>query len=78
MQVVAANQPVTALDVSTDNGNTWQGTQREDYNYFQKAGGGGFGVDTLTVRISCSNGAKVILRNVGVADSTSYTAPGNC
>ena len=78
MKVVNVNRQVTTLEVSTDGGNTWQGTQRQDYNYFQKADGGGFGTDTVTVRVSCSNGVKVILKNIGVADGTSYTASGNC
>ncbi len=78
MQVVNANNAVTALDVSTNGGQTWQGTQRQDYNYFQKADGSGFGTQTVTVRITCSNGNQVTMQNVGVADSTSYTASSNC
>ncbi len=78
MQVVNANNAVTALDVSTDGGNTWQGTVREDYNYFQKSDNGGFGTLTVTVGVTCSNGNRVTLANIGVADSTSYTASGNC
>ncbi len=65
MQVVNANYPVTALDVSTDGGSTWQPTQRQDYNYFQKSDGSGFGTETVTVRVTCSNGGKVVLTSVG-------------
>ena len=78
MEVINANNQVTALEVSTDGGKSWQGTQRQDYNYFEKSGGGGFGADTMNVRVSCSNGQKVVLQNIGVTDSASYTASGNC
>lgn len=78
MQVVNSNSAVTALDVSVDGGSTWQSTVRQDYNYFQKSDSSGFGTETVAVRVTCSNGKTVTLSNVGVADSTSYTASGNC
>lgn len=78
MQVVNSNNAVTALDVSVDGGKTWQSTVRQDYNYFQKSDSSGFGTDTVTVRVTCSNGKTVTLSNIGVADSSSYTASGNC
>ncbi len=78
MQVVNANYPVTALDVSTDGGTTWQATQRQDDNYFQKSDGSGFGTDTATVRVTCSSGKQVVLQNIGVTPETSFTASGNC
>ena len=76
MQVLNNNQPVMALEVSTNGGVTWQGTSRRDYNYFET--GGGFGTDTLSGRVSCSNGGKVVLSHVRVNGNTQFTASGNC
>ncbi|KAB5576067.1 RlpA-like double-psi beta-barrel-protein domain-containing protein-containing protein [Coniochaeta sp. 2T2.1] len=79
MQVLNANQPIASLDASTDGGKTWQPTTRKDYNYFQKAGGGGgFGTDTVTVRVTCQDGRRVIAPGVGVAGDTEWRTPVNC
>jgi expansin (peptidoglycan-binding protein) len=81
MQVLNCNYPITALDVSTDNTNSWQPTIRRDYNYFERnatAGSGGFGADRVTVRISCSNGKQVIIPDVGQDSETKAVAPVNC
>lgn len=79
MQVLNCNQPVTALDVSTDGGKSWQATTRKDYNYFQKAGGGGgFGTSSVTVRITCQDGKKVVAPGIGVDGDTEFTTPVNC
>ncbi len=55
-----------------------KGQRGRIYNYFQRADNGGFGTDTVAIRVTCSNGKLVTMTNVGVADSTSYTASGNC
>ncbi|TLD15620.1 uncharacterized protein PgNI_01989 [Pyricularia grisea] len=78
MQVFNSNQQVKSLDVSTDGGATWQGTTRRPYNYFEKTSGGGFGADSLTVRVTCVGGGQVMMSNVGVAGGSSFTASGNC
>lgn len=78
MQVTNANHPVTALEISTNGGSSWQSTTRREYNYFEKPGGGGFGTDSVTVRVSCANGAKVTLSNVSVNGGSWSQAPGNC
>ncbi|KAH8909194.1 hypothetical protein BR93DRAFT_967198 [Coniochaeta sp. PMI_546] len=79
MQVLNCNQPVSALDVSTDGGKSWQATTRKDYNYFQKAGGGGgFGTSSVTVRITCQDGKKVVAPGIGVDGDTEYATPVNC
>ncbi|RYP91520.1 hypothetical protein DL770_002366 [Monosporascus sp. CRB-9-2] len=78
MQVVNSNSAVTALDVSTDGGKTWQSTVRQDYNYFQKGDSSGFGTDKVTVRVKCSSGKTVTLSNIGVQSSSEYIASGNC
>lgn len=78
MQVMNANTAVKALDVSTDGGSTWKPTVRQDFNYFQKSDSSGFGTDTVTVRVTCSNGKTVTLSNIGVASSSEHVASGNC
>ncbi|KAK5652160.1 hypothetical protein OQA88_10802 [Cercophora sp. LCS_1] len=78
MQVTNANYAVTGFEISTDGGQTWQGAVRRDYNYFEKSGGGGFGTETVAVRVSCVNGAKVTLWNVNVNGGAWMQAAGNC
>lgn len=78
MQVLNANFPVTALHVSTDGGNRWEETSRQNYNYFEKEGKGGFGKDRVMVRISCSNGRQVILPDVSMAEKAETSTPVNC
>ncbi len=78
MQVINSNTAVAGLDVSVDGGSTWQPTVRQDYNYFQKSDSSGFGTETVTVRVNCSSGKTVTLSNIGVADSSTYTASDNC
>ncbi|KAK0619176.1 RlpA-like double-psi beta-barrel-protein domain-containing protein-containing protein [Immersiella caudata] len=78
LQALNSNHPITGLEVSTNGGSTWQSTTRRDYNYFEKTSGGGFGTQTVTVRVSCANGAKVTVQNVGVNAGTVTQAGGNC
>ncbi|CAN8106434.1 unnamed protein product [Discula destructiva] len=75
MQVVNANGAVTALDVSTDGGSTWQSTTRTDYNFFEQASG--FGTDAVTVRVTGASGKTVTVDNVKVASGAQTTASGN-
>ena len=75
MQVVNANEPVTALDVSTDGGSTWQSTTRTDYNYFENSSG--FGVNTVDVRVTGKSGNTVVVKNVSCESSTEVTASSN-
>jgi hypothetical protein len=63
MQVVNANEPVTQLEVSTDNGDSWADTTRTYYNFFEKDGG--FGTGTVDVRVTGSSGKKVVVKGVG-------------
>jgi len=78
MQVINANHAVSALQVSTNAGQTWQTTTRRDYNYFEKPDGGGFGTDTVTLRVTCENGGTVTLQGVGVNGGSTVRASGNC
>lgn len=75
MQVVNANEPVTALEVSTDGGSTWQPTTRTSYNYFEKESG--FGTDSVHVRVTGESGNTVIVENVGCTSSAEFTAGSN-
>ncbi|KAJ5958574.1 uncharacterized protein N7479_005724 [Penicillium vulpinum] len=75
MQVVNANEPVTSLEVSTDGGNTWQGTTRQYYNFFENSAG--FGTSTVDVRITGASGNTVVVNNVGVGSGSEVTAKSN-
>ncbi|KAE8350946.1 RlpA-like double-psi beta-barrel-protein domain-containing protein-containing protein [Aspergillus coremiiformis] len=75
MQVVNANEAVTKFEVSTDGGNTWQGTTRSDYNFFENTSG--FGTQTVDVRVTGISGKVVTVQNVGVVGGTTFTASGN-
>lgn len=75
MQVLNAARPVTKLEVSTDNGSTWQATQRKEYNFFEQQTG--FGSAPLTVRVTSQDGIVVVVNNVEVASGTSITAGSN-
>ncbi|KAL6233851.1 RlpA-like double-psi beta-barrel-protein domain-containing protein-containing protein [Aspergillus navahoensis] len=75
MQVVNANGAVKSLEVSTDNGSTWKGTTRSDYNFFENSSG--FGTDTVDVRVTGVNGGVVTVKNVSVASGKSVTATEN-
>ncbi|KAL8408396.1 hypothetical protein RB594_007000 [Gaeumannomyces avenae] len=78
LQVLDANYPITALDVSTDNGQSWKPTIRKEYNYFEREGSAGFEKDFVHVRISCSNGRQVIIPSVSAASEAKTEAPVNC
>jgi expansin (peptidoglycan-binding protein) len=71
MQVVNANKAVTSLEVSTDGGNTWQGTTRQVYNFFENSSG----FRTTTVDVS-SGESVTATSNFGgaAAAASSYSA----
>ncbi|KAL4916806.1 RlpA-like double-psi beta-barrel-protein domain-containing protein-containing protein [Aspergillus aurantiobrunneus] len=75
MQVVNANEAVRSLEVSTDNGATWQGTTRSDYNFFENDAG--FGMESVDVRITGVSGGVVVVKEVGVGSGESVTADEN-
>lgn len=75
MQVQNSNIPVKSLEVSTDGGNTWQQTQRQDYNYFQNASG--FGTQTVDVKVTSSSGESIIVKDVSIAAQSTKTAASN-
>jgi len=75
MQVVNANVPVAKLEVSTDGGNTWQATQREQYNFFNKEGG--FGTSVVDVRITSKTGKVITVNGVSVGSGVTHTAGEN-
>ena len=75
MQVVNANQEVAKLEVSTDGGNTWQETQRQDYNFFQTSAG--LGTSNVDVRVTGSGGQQVVVNGVAVTPGNLVTASRN-
>lgn len=75
MQVVNSDERVASLEVSTDGGSTWQGTTRQDYNFFQQSSG--FGADTVDVKVTSVSGTEVVVNDVGVASGSSITAGSN-
>jgi expansin (peptidoglycan-binding protein) len=75
MQVVNANKAVTSLEVSTDGGNTWQGTTRQVYNFFENSSG--FRTTTVDVRVTSTDGDVVVVENVDVSSGESVTATSN-
>ncbi|OJJ58249.1 hypothetical protein ASPSYDRAFT_204329 [Aspergillus sydowii CBS 593.65] len=75
MQVVNANEAVASLEVSTDNGSTWQKTTRSEYNFFENDSG--FGSESVDVRITGASGSSVVVKNVGISSGKSITADEN-
>ncbi|KAJ5933492.1 hypothetical protein N7454_005821 [Penicillium verhagenii] len=75
MQVVNANEPVTALEVSTDGGSTWTSTTRQSYNYFEYSSG--FGTDTVDVRVTGKSGNTVVVEDVSCSTTSEITADSN-
>jgi expansin (peptidoglycan-binding protein) len=79
MQVQHANWPIQALEVSTNGGRDWQNTLSRDYNFFEKApGGGGYGGDRVDLKITCANGNVVMMMDVEVKDKVKVWATSNC
>ncbi|KAJ5534189.1 hypothetical protein N7527_000443 [Penicillium freii] len=75
MQVVNANEAVTALEVSTDGGSSWKSTTRTYYNFFENTAG--FGTSTVDVRITGASGKTVVVKDVGVSSGNVVTAVSN-
>lgn len=77
LQVLNSNFPVTDLEVTVD-GQTWESTERQDYNYFEREDKSGFGEETVTVRVTCSNGNRVVIPSVSQVPEEEIAAPVNC
>ncbi|OHE99526.1 rare lipoprotein A [Colletotrichum orchidophilum] len=75
MQVVNPNEPVAKLEVSTDGGRTWQATNRQPYNFFEKPSG--FKTDTVDVRVTSESGKTIIVNSVSVAENLATDASSN-
>lgn len=61
-QVVNAKRRTTKLEVSTDNGQSWESTEKKDYNFFEI--GSGAGASTAWVRVTSYTGSSVIVKDV--------------
>lgn len=75
MQVMNANERVSKLEVSTDGGRTWAGTNRQDYNFFEQPSG--FGTSAVDVRVTSVSGKTIVAKNVKVASDSQTTASSN-
>jgi expansin (peptidoglycan-binding protein) len=75
MQVVNANEGVAKLEVSTDNGESWVGTTRKYYNFFEREDG--FESGEVDVRVTGVSGKIVVVRGVDVASGKEVVAGGN-
>ncbi|KAF2431826.1 hypothetical protein EJ08DRAFT_712199 [Tothia fuscella] len=78
VQIQAANWPVDAVYVSTDDGKTWENTVSKDYNFFERQDGGGFGTSTVALKITCVKGAAVYIRYFQIQDRKKQWAEANC
>ncbi|CAF3540654.1 unnamed protein product [Fusarium graminearum] len=75
MQVRNSNLPIKSLEVSTDNGKSWIGTTRKEYNFFENPSG--FRTDTVDVRVTSSTGSTIIVKGVSVKPQTEFKAASN-
>lgn len=75
MQVVNAGERVAKLEVSTDGGRSWRGTQRQEYNFFEEPSG--FGTGEVDVRVTSASGKTVTVKGVRVASDAQTTASSN-
>ncbi|KAF2630236.1 carbohydrate-binding module family 63 protein [Macroventuria anomochaeta] len=75
MQVQNANVAVASLEVSTDDGKTWQQTQRQEYNYFENSAG--YGTETVDVKVTSTSGESIVVKDVSIAPKSTKTAASN-
>ncbi|KAL5604459.1 hypothetical protein BROUX41_002428 [Berkeleyomyces rouxiae] len=75
MQVVNANEPVKSLEVSTDGGATWEATERQEYNFFERSSG--FGASEVDIRVTSETGKVLTVKNVKVEDDGRTTCESN-
>lgn len=75
MQVRNSNLPVKSLEVSIDNGRTWVGTTRKEYNFFENPSG--FRTETVDVRVTSSTGSTIIVKGVNVQPQTEFKVGSN-
>ncbi|KAH7403431.1 rare lipoprotein A [Cadophora sp. MPI-SDFR-AT-0126] len=75
IQVYNANQAITKLEVSADEGKTWKACVRQTYNYWLLASGTGSA--TVQVRVTAKDGKVVVTKNVPTAEGQTVTAASN-
>ncbi|CBY01027.1 hypothetical protein IAQ61_011922 [Plenodomus lingam] len=75
MQVMNSNVRVTKLEVSTDGGRTWRGTERKPYNFFEFQSG--FGTDSVDIKITSVGGKVITVKDVSIAAQTTKSAGSN-
>ncbi|KAF2668902.1 hypothetical protein BT63DRAFT_413390 [Microthyrium microscopicum] len=76
MQVLNANRPIQALEISTNEGSSWTQTKRQPHNYFQLSSG--TGADKVSIRLKCANQKQIVVHNVKVNGGLETIANDNC
>jgi len=61
-QVVNAKRRTAKLQVSTNQGKTWMGTERQDYNFFNI--NSGTGTNSAWVKVTSHVGTTVVIKDV--------------
>lgn len=61
-QVVNARRRTSKMEVSTDQGKTWVGTDRQTYNFFEISSG--VGANTAWVRVTSHVNSVVVVKDV--------------
>lgn len=61
-QVVGARRRTSKLEVSTDQGSTWQAADRTDYNFYEI--NSGVGASSAWVRTTSNVGTTVVVKDV--------------
>ena len=74
-QVVGARRRTAKLEVSTDQGSTWQSTERKNYNFFEISSG--VGASTAWVRGTSHVGTTVVVKDVQMSSDSVTKASGN-
>jgi len=78
LQVVNANYPVFDVHTRTKNNDGWQKMKAEAYNQFTRANQGSSSGNTVDLKISCSNGRSVEMKNVRIEENKTIYARDNC
>ncbi|PNS14513.1 Papain inhibitor [Sphaceloma murrayae] len=75
-QVVNGKRRTTKMEVSTDGGKTYRGTdKRQPYNFFEISSG--IGATKATIRITSETGSTIVVPNVPMTGDAVVTASGN-
>ncbi|KXL48384.1 carbohydrate-binding module family 63 protein [Acidomyces richmondensis BFW] len=74
-QVVNARRRTSKMEVSTDQGKTWRGTDRQTYNFFEISSG--VGASTAWVRVTSHVNTVVVVKDVPMTSNAVKKASKN-